>query len=319
MMGIAASHAAGGGAQSALERVRQLTPPSPEALYGGENEGVEFWEDNEALLKEALRELGPLHPYVYNPTPQQAFTPSVAAALSSSSSSLLSLLQTTSVPGVYSLDLLNPSFCQDLIEELAHVRASGIPLRRPNGMNRYGAILGDLGFESGLMKLLGDSVLAPIAKAVFQGWIRDPELSERYAFTVRYEHGGDLSLAEHADASCVTLNVCLGHQSGGAATFEGGDLLFRGVRFQQDNADKMPQQAVKHRLGLALIHLGQHLHQASEITAGVRENLILWMMGDHGWVRIRPYDTYSEPLVLPSRLRVPSPADTYSLPSAAEL
>ena len=36
---------------------------------------------------------------------------------------------------------------------------------------------------------------------------------------MRYKEGEDVELAEHADASVITLNVCLG------VDFEGGDLL----------------------------------------------------------------------------------------------
>eukprot|EP00959_Pyramimonas_sp_CCMP1952_P287985 6022304-Pyramimonas_sp.AAC.1 len=35
-------------------------------------------------------------------------------------------------------------FCDALLAEIDHLEASGIPLRRPNGMNRYGAILSQL-------------------------------------------------------------------------------------------------------------------------------------------------------------------------------
>ena len=39
--------------------------------------------------------------------------------------------------------LFTMEFSKLLLEELEHVSNSGIPMRRPNGMNRYGAILGN--------------------------------------------------------------------------------------------------------------------------------------------------------------------------------
>ena len=48
-------------------------------------------------------------------------------------------------PGVWALPLFTEAAARARAE-LAHYEASGIP-RRPNGMNRYGAILGDLGLQ----------------------------------------------------------------------------------------------------------------------------------------------------------------------------
>ena len=54
---------------------------------------------------------------------------------------LRSLLKPTGVAGVWRLQLFTPRFCAELREELDHAAASGVPIRRPNGMNRFGAIL----------------------------------------------------------------------------------------------------------------------------------------------------------------------------------
>jgi hypothetical protein len=218
----------------ALACARALRAPPAVALRGGEFEGTEFWDENEALLQEAWRELGQLHPYVYNPKPEQALTPSVARALAEPDpvEALLALTTETTVSGVYALELLSPSFCNDLQEELAHLRArsaaaprdahtfripmrtarleltarraprSKIPMRRPNGMNRYGAILSDLGFRDGLLRLLATRVAAPLAQRLFPELVRAPEVEDYYGFSVRYEAaGGDTELAEHADAA----------------------------------------------------------------------------------------------------------------------
>ena len=43
--------------------------------------------------------------------------------------------------------LFTKDFCDLLLEELDYLNNSGIPMRRPNGMNRYGAILGRFSFS----------------------------------------------------------------------------------------------------------------------------------------------------------------------------
>jgi len=38
-----------------------------------------------------------------------------------------------------------------------------------------------------------------------------------------------------------------------------------------------------------VIHLGQHLHAASPLKSGSRENLVLWLSGLNDYVRTAPY------------------------------
>lgn len=38
-------------------------------------------------------------------------------------------------------------FLSEFLSEVDSINASGIPTRRPNGMNRYGVILDEVGFE----------------------------------------------------------------------------------------------------------------------------------------------------------------------------
>ena len=136
-----------------------------------------------------------------------------------------------------------------------------------------------------------DSVVFP-ADGRHLGFAKASEVEEVFGFLVRYDLTGDVELAEHADASCVTLNVCLGPEDPGGSGrqgFQGGNLVFRGVRFQDEDASTRPQKAIEHKVGVAILHLGQHLHQAERITKGERENLIMWLTGKGGWVRVRPY------------------------------
>lgn len=43
------------------------------------------------------------------------------------------------MPGVYSFPLFTEDFCDRLLEEIFHFYESGLPARRPNSMNNYGA------------------------------------------------------------------------------------------------------------------------------------------------------------------------------------
>ena len=52
------------------------------------------------------------------------------------------------VPGVFATDsLFSDRFRSEFLDELDSINASGIPTRRPNGMNRYGVILDEVGFK----------------------------------------------------------------------------------------------------------------------------------------------------------------------------
>lgn len=276
----------GGPRTTALELARLLEAPVAAAQTGGEFEGLDFWQEHESLLERARLELGPRRAYVYAPTASECFRPEIVAALNDTDpgAALRALLEATAMPGVFALPLLRDSFVADLVRELDHLRSSGIPLRRPNGMNRDGCVLSFLGFQDGLLDTIG-TVMRRLGLATYPRALRSPDIAELYGFSIRYSVGGDVALAEHADGAALTFNICLGHPG-----FQGGDLLFRGVRFHDNDAESRPTVAVAHATGVAIMHLGQHLHSATPLHAGVRENLVIWAMGSYGYVRIAPYD-----------------------------
>lgn len=271
---------------SALAAARNLDAPTASATKGGEFEGVDFWDTHETLLEAARLELGPRRAYVYAPTAAECLRPEVVAALEAvePAEALRRLARETGVPGVFALPLVSEAFMADLTSELRHLRDSGIPLRRPNGMNRDGCILSHLGFQHGLLEVLA-SVMRPLGLALYPHALRDDDVQELYGFSIRYEVVRDVALAEHADGAALTMNLCLGHRG-----MAGGSLLFRGVRFHEPDAESRSQLAVQHDPGTAIIHLGQHLHAAAPLTHGVRENLVIWATGRYGYVRIAPYN-----------------------------
>ena len=43
--------------------------------------------------------------------------------------------------------------------------------------------------------------------------------------------------------------------------------------------------------GMALLHLGQHKHGVTNVK-GERTQLVIWMYGKDGYVRVKPYNEY---------------------------
>jgi len=288
----------------ALDAARALLAKMPAALAQryGDVEGFEWWESHAGLFEEARKAWGPRCRDVYRLAPSlDSPSSSVASAVlaqatwlqdpvrqalaNGSPSALRSILQEvcrdSAGHAVYTFDLFTPEFCDALLHEMDHLEESGIPLRRPNGMNRYGAILSHLGFQEGLLEPLMRCVLAPLGHELWPEWVCLRDCDETYGFIVRYRIGEDVDLAEHADTSNITLNVCLGRD------FADGDLYFKGVRFT-DSEHEQQEYIVGHRKGIAVLHLGGHFHGVRPISKGERSNLVVWGTGADGVVRIRP-------------------------------
>ena len=271
--------------ETALARVRRLTAPTARQVYGGQHEHSDFWEEHKVLLNAAWIEYGRANKSVYTFGKHVLHASIADLSLSvkdgAARARALKGLMEEPCEGVYTFPLLSQSFCDALLDELDYLGASGIPLRRPNGMNRHGAILSHLGFGD-LLKGLCE-FCAPLACDVYKKWIGAEELEEQYGFTVRYQRGQDLSLAEHFDTSNLTLNICLGRDG-----FTGGDLFFKGVRCTESAKSDVVAGHVGHTPGWCVLHLGGHKHGASPIGQGERINLIIWCTGELGTVRIVP-------------------------------
>lgn len=276
------------GALAAARALHKEMPNARVKMYG-DLEGQEWWERHAGTFEDARKEWGVRCADVYRLAPAPAprwLRPEVCRALADGSgkalrSVLTEVCRDSLGHAVYRMELFSPEFCDLLLDELDHIEASGIPLRRPNGMNRYGAILSNLGFQEELLQPLMKQVVLPFARELWPEWVAAEDCDETYGFVVRYRLGEDVDLAEHADTSNVTLNACLGRE------FAGGDLYFKGVRFTGSAEDK-EERLVGHSKGSALLHLGGHFHGVHPLTAGERSNLVLWGTGQYGVVRIRP-------------------------------
>jgi len=294
---------------SALARAQALDAPTPHSSVGGEYEDHEWWVSHEDLFSKARQEWGRLHPELYDAqdhveTFEERFVRNefrnrfrnvwVESSVEHETS-VRDLFQETNAPGVYGFQMFTDEFHQLFMEELDYQISSGIPLRRPNGMNRYGAILSELGLDS-IVTVMIDRYFRPVGQLLYPEFMGTKDAEEHFSFVVRYKMEEDVELAEHTDASVVTINLCLGKPG-----FEGGSLYFKGLRWMNnelnENGAALPtdtaafaqRNEIVMEPGMGIIHLGRHEHAALPLTGGERTNMIVWLSGEHGVVRIAKY------------------------------
>jgi hypothetical protein len=281
---------------SFLQRARQLQAPIPTSTLYGETEGSDFWFNHSSLLLHAWREwevqqnLTALDDAILIYKPLRDAVQS--AWKNPQNENQVRQQWELLAPGVYKYQLLNPRSIH-LIRE--HVDAasfdSGIPTRRPNGMNRYGLILypndtdGSVSlatFDAFLESLL-DTYIRPMARTLFSEYISQNNKDDMnaYAFTIRYQQGEDVSLEEHSDASLYTLNVNLNLPQ---EDYQGSSLYFVDQHGEKTNVTLKP--------GEALLHLGMTRHASLPIQGGSRINMVVWLYGQDGTVRIAPYEPH---------------------------
>ena len=273
-----------------VAKARSLKAPEAAAHQGGEMEGVEFWAEYDGLLKEARKEWGRKHEILYELSEEfmhRFLDPSILDAIKGRSiGKLKALVQQSEKNGVYKFQLFTSQFVDLFLEELAYQESSKIPMRRPNGMNRHGCLLSQLGFDI-MLKALSDLVLRPLTQIMFPNHIAAGDISSEYGFVVHYHPNADVNLTEHADASTATINVCLRADLGNAP------LYFKNLRGlgYLDNHDVAPTNVTLDTPGMAVIHLGQHLHGVYNVKSA-RSNMVVWLMGNNDYVRVAPYGEF---------------------------
>jgi len=290
---------------SALARAQALDAPTPNSSVGGEYEDHEWWVSHYDLFSKARQEWGRLHPELYDAKDnvedfeerfvrkefRDRFRKVWVESSVENENHVLDLFQETNAPGVYGFHMFTDEFHQLFTEELDYQISSGIPLRRPNGMNRYGAILSELGLDS-IVNVMVDRYLRPVGQMLYPDFTGTNDADEYFSFVVRYKMDEDVELAEHTDASVVTINLCLGKPG-----FEGGSLYFKGLRWIDENENGAintgtafaKRKEIVMEPGMGIIHLGRHEHAALPLTGGERTNMIVWLSGEHGFVRVAKY------------------------------
>ena len=180
---------------------------------------------------------------------------------------------------IYSFPFLSPEFCKMMIEEQENYSLSGLPVFRPNSMNNYGLVLNQVGMAD-MMNELQEQYLQPLSRVLFP-FMQHVTFDSQHSFLVSYEPHRDMGLDMHTDDSEVTFNCCLGKEG-----FMASGLTFCGVK----GADTHRQFSLKyvHRLGRAVVHLGNRRHGADDIVSGQRVNLIVWCKC-HVWRQTEEY------------------------------
>ena len=302
---------------SALELARQLTPPNVTATTSGDVEGLEFWQAHDALLKEAWKEWHTSAKAELSELSQELLIPTALRAAIHHQWEVPTihgerfLLQDHLEPILDNQVYRIPQFLtEEGIRRIRHhlteiKHSSKIPTRRPNAMNRHGIVI-DEETEGGVFypelaefrTWLVDVYLRPLGRALFPDSIGWGDDSCAYAFTIHYEADNcsinspkDQQLNEHSDASVVTLNVNLNlPEDDDDNAYEGSSIYF--VNDDPINDDN--KTYVDFAPGMAVIHKGLHRHAALPITKGQRHNLVVWLFGDHGYVRIAPYPPHEQ-------------------------
>jgi len=205
-------------------------------------------------------------------------------------------------PGVVSFECATDEFCEQLLEEVRHYQASGLPARSPNSMNNYGLVLNEIGmrpvFTMMLQKFMGGigarffgddeqrqqefPAGSGVALEGFADW-GGSTLSEHHTFVVRYRPDEDRQLDMHVDECDVTFNFGLG--DGG---FAGSDLAFCGMYGSEGH--RKATHVYAHEKGRCVVHSGKRRHGALPITEGERSSLILWSKSP-AWRETEAYET----------------------------
>ncbi|KAK9051080.1 hypothetical protein SSX86_027706 [Deinandra increscens subsp. villosa] len=176
-------------------------------------------------------------------------------------------------PGVYTFQMLHPSFCEMLLREVKNIEEwlheTKLMVMLPSTITKSGLVLNDFGMKGTLDKLL-ENFVCHISRILFPDVC---SLDSQHGYVVQYGIDRDVEAGFHMDDSEVTLNVCLGKE------FTGGELFFGGMRCEQHvNSEPCPKEicVYSHKPGHAIIHRGYNRHGAKAITSGHRINLVMW-------------------------------------------
>ena len=262
---------------SIIDEARALQPPQDTLQKDGFRENQNFWHTHERLIAKAWTEFGlgdtelaDFQEEFIDPDLLEAIK-AVRAEPTAENEARLRNMWKQLLPGVYTCQIFTPNFVRKFRAEIERHRTSGIPMRRPNSMNRYGLVLNENNNLHNLMKTFVAKFSGPLAQMLLPNNVGPEDCKNFHAFTVRYVNGEDVALSLHRDTSIATLNVNINNPED---AFEGSQLYFYELGKPQIPAN---QHFISFEAGKALIHLGDQMHEAMPITSGERTNLIVWM------------------------------------------
>ena len=136
----------------AVIAARELVCPEPKARHTHECDYkyYQFWEKNDKLIKQAWSDYPSKHDELkyFNSQNEQLFIQKPfldavrAVKEGKHDEATLKHFLTEPVPGVFRTnEIFTPTFLNMMLEEIDHKNNAGIPLQRPNSMNRFGVIL----------------------------------------------------------------------------------------------------------------------------------------------------------------------------------
>ena len=295
--------------ESPLHDARALPPPPPpNVTTGGESENVDYWNQHGQLLRSAWQEFGladatlqklsslDIHPPLYHACEAAKHHPR-AEKEHEVRAQFHEIL-----PEVYTGSILTVKAISKLRRELARIASSGIPTRRPNGMNRFGIIPDrdvDGGVANGVDSFIASLIelyVRPILQTMFPKFVGVDDATDFFAFTIQYNVSGDRSLAEHRDASVATLNLNLNTEREFEDGLKGSSLYFVDDEEAAAGGELHVNRTIRKREvvlepGMALLHRGGRRHAALPLIGdGMRQNLVIWLFGKDGYVRNAEYN-----------------------------
>jgi hypothetical protein len=300
---------------------RQLVVPAVVDTTDGESENLDFWSTNAALLRAAWQEWEESNTTML---PALNVRDMILVQPEADEQRIASCWQRIA-PDVYLCDRFMTPMGTAALKTFIDMalQESGIPRRRPNGMNRFGGVFYPSldGSVDGAIALTAfdqfyteflDDYIRPLGRHFYPSYIHpdsNTDDDESYAFTIRYKAGEDVQLKEHTDASLYTININLNtdddvdNDDNGASTYDGSRVYFVTEEEEKDDDDDTDERTRTRNTttttmafapGSAVLHLGQIRHGTMPLTKGERTNLVIWVYGQHGYVRIRPYDKSDE-------------------------
>ncbi|KAF8390076.1 hypothetical protein HHK36_024597 [Tetracentron sinense] len=214
----------------------------------------------------------PLHRELYTMHPPVFFVPSFLKAISENTEESLRSIMSEPSPGVYTFEMLQPSFCELLLSEVENfekwVQETKFRIMRPNIMNKYGAVLDDFGLETMLDKLMDDFV-RPISRVFFPE-VGGSTLDSHHGFIVEYGKDRDVDLDLAVDGRWIYNLGWWTTVVAASVPREVGKTYLLLYPMQKEILD------YSHVPGKAVLHRGRHRHGAKATTSGNRINLLLW-------------------------------------------